>query len=155
MLGTTVKGKNQNKTYQSDCQRNYYQNSLVHLELLSYKKINNNQKKTTCQTSNRQESNPVVFYHDLTPLVKNNPPLRKATAKPIPQNKETASSANVFGWEIKRFTTPATNQATPILERNSAINFFWPADNFFIKNNNSKKWFVVKYSHFLAWLEGN
>ena len=143
MLRTTIKGKNQNKPYQGNCQRNGYQNSLVHLGLFSYKKINNNQNKTACQTSNRKKSNPVVFYHDLTPLVKNNPPLRKATAKLIPQTKETANSASVFGRETKRFTTPATNQATPILERNSAISFFWPADNFFIKK------MIAKNSRFL------
>jgi len=154
MLRTTLKRKNQNKPYQGNCQRNSYQNSLVHLGLLSYKKINNNQNKTACQTSNRKKSNPVVFYHDLTPLVKNNPPLRKATTKLIPQTKETANSASVFGRETKRFTTPATNQATPMLERNSAISFFWPADNFFIKNNDSKKQAVVNYHYFLGWLVG-
>ncbi|MBL7078032.1 MerR family DNA-binding transcriptional regulator, partial [Candidatus Shapirobacteria bacterium] len=130
VLGTTGNGKDQNKAYQGNNQGdNRKDNLAVHLTSLSDEPINYNQNYTASQTGNREKGNPVVFDHDLTPLTKNIPVLKNPTAKEIPQTRESVNSSQFFGRETKGLITPATNQATPILERNSAINLLWPTDN--------------------------
>lgn len=71
--------------------------------------------------------------HDLTPFVKNKPARKKTPESIIPQIKGIIASEKFFGQEEKELTTPAPNHATPMLERNSAINFLWPTDNSSIK----------------------
>jgi len=114
MLRTTIKGKNQNKPYQGNCQRNGYQNSLVHLGLFSYKKINNNQNKTACQTSNRKKSNPKdspprrqtkprLYWKEIQQLVFSGQQIIFSLKKMIAKNSRFLNTTTFWGgWkEIK------------------------------------------------------
>lgn len=67
------------------------------------------------------------------PFMRITPDQRKIRLKAIPQEKEMIALIIFSGLLINTPITPAANQATAILARNSAIRYLCPEDIFFTK----------------------